>query len=239
MDMTSTDQLAQVLAGFKNYLLDCGAGVVGVADLSGLSFAHPDAYPRAVSIGLALRPDPILHLRSEKDRPAEADRPVLAALEELGRIAVQFLERCGAQAEILVPAAGPAALTHEEVAVQAGVAWIGKSGRPVTWDFGSAIRLTTVLTNADLPADKPVEQSFCGSCLMCTQACLVHAPSGNLWARGMRRADFVNEAACAERRQQLAALGRDCRFCMSVCPFTTVYLINSGLTVPTEGEEET
>lgn len=238
MDMASAGHPSRTLTGFKDYVLECGACVVGVADLASFAPSQRRAYPRGISIGLALRPDPILRLRAERERPAEAERPVLAALAELARIAVGYLEQVGARAEVLVPSEGPESLTHEEVAVQAGIAWIGKSSRPVTWDFGTAIRLTTVLTDADLPLDKPVEQSFCGTCLMCTQACVAHAPSGTLWQPGRKKAEFFNEAACLERRQQLAALGRDCRFCMSVCPFTTVYMINSGLQVPTETAED-
>jgi epoxyqueuosine reductase QueG len=234
MDLTSTDPSSRTLMDFRDYLLDCGACVVGVADLAAWPGSRTNGYRRAVSLGVALRPDPILNLRVRQDRPAEADRPAYAALAELAQIAIQCLEQLGAKGEVLVPRDDPEALTHEEVAVQAGVAWIGKSGRPVTWDFGTAIRLTTVLTDADLPLDQPVKQSFCGACLACTEACVAHAPSGVIWTRGMKKADFFNETACAERRRQLAALGRDCRYCMSVCPFTTVYLINCGLTVPTE-----
>jgi epoxyqueuosine reductase QueG len=238
MDMTSTDQPPRTLTDLRDYLLDCGACVVGVADLASWPAAAVKGYRRAISLGIALRPDPILHLRTQKDRPAEADRPVYAALEELARIAIQYLEQYGAKGEIMVPPEGADALTHEDIAVQAGIAWIGKSSRPVTWDFGTAIRLTTVLTDADLPLDKPVNQSFCGSCLACTEACVAHAPSGTIWTHGMRKAEFFNETACKERRQQLAAQGRDCRYCMSVCPFTTVYLINCGLSVPTETSED-
>jgi epoxyqueuosine reductase QueG len=234
MDMTSTDQPPRTLTGFHDYLLDCGACVVGVADLAGWPDYSARGYRCAISLGVALRPDPILTLRARKDRPAEADRPALAALEELAQIAIHYLEQLGARSAILVPEDAPGALTHEDVAVQAGIAWIGKSSRPVTWDFGTAIRLTTVLTDADLPADKPVSQSFCGACLACTEACVAHAPSGAVWTRGMKKAEFFDETACQTRRQQLAAQGRDCRYCMSVCPFTTVYLINCGLTVPTE-----
>jgi len=238
MDMTSAEHLPRTITDLREYLLDCGACVFGVADLAPFTPAQARGYPRAVSIGLALRPDPILRLRANKDRPADAERPVLAALAELARIAVRYLEQCGAKAEVLVPGDGPDALTNEDVAVQAGIAWIGKSSRPVTWDFGTAIRLATILTDAELPLDKPVEQSFCGTCLMCTQGCVAHAPSGTIWQRGMKKADFFNEAACQERRRQLAELGRDCRFCMSVCPFTTVYMINSGLAVPAETPED-
>ncbi len=237
MDMTATDQLPRTLTGVRDYLLECGACVVGVADLAAWPESGTRGYPRALSLGIALRPDPVLELRIRKDRPAAADRAVYAALAELARIAIQYLEQFGAKGEVLAPQEGLEALTHEDVAVQAGIAWIGKCSRPVTWDFGTAIRLITVLTDADLPTDRPVTRSFCGDCLACTDACVAHAPSGRIWTPGLQRSAFFNEGACREHRQQLAAQGRDCRHCMSVCPFTAVYLVNSGLTIPTESDD--
>ena len=239
MDMAAAGAQPRTLADFKDYLLDCGAAVVGVADLTALPAERRCGFPRAVSIGMALPPDPILHLRRRRQRPADSERPIQAALAELARIALQYLAALGHRAEVLTPAPGTPALTHDEVAVLAGVAWIGKSSRPVNWDFGSAVRLTTVLTDADLAADKPVDTSFCGTCLVCTQACIAHAPSGNLWHRGEPLKDFFNQDACNERREKLAALGLDCRVCMSVCPYTTVYMLHSGIDVPNDDESPT
>jgi len=236
MDMASAEGCPRTLTDLKDYLLDCGACTVGVADLSVFPGPRTRGYPVGLCIGVALRAEPILHLRQQKDRPIEAERPAMAALEVLSAIAVSHLQRFGARAEALRPEEVPGGITDEEIAVQAGVAWIGKSGRPVTWDFGGAVRLTSVLTDAKVPADRPVDHSFCGTCLMCTQNCLAHAPSGTLWEPGKRRADLVNEAACSERRRHLAAQGRDCRYCMSVCPFTVVYLVSTGSHVPNDSE---
>lgn len=238
MDMAPAAGTPQTVVDLKEYLLDCGACTVGVADLSGLAASGTRGYPRAISIGVALRPDPILRLRQVGERPAEADRPARAALEALAEIAVEHLRRLGARAEVFRPGESPDDLTDEDIAVRAGVAWIGKSGRAVTWDYGSAVRLISVLTDAPLPPDRPVERSFCGTCLMCTMNCAAHAPSGTLWTPGLRRAQLVNEAACKARREQLLAEGRDCRYCMSVCPFTVVYLVNCGLQVPGDSEAE-
>jgi len=39
----------------------------------------------------------------------------------------------------------------------------------ITKRFGSAIRLTTVLTDATLNCDTPIDDSLCGDCMDCVQ----------------------------------------------------------------------
>lgn len=233
------DEAPLTAADLREHLVECGACCVGFADVSDVPRAQELGYGRAVSIGVALRPESILLLRQAGQRPAEADAPTYAALAELARIAVRFLQQAGARAEPLTaPADTEPSLTHEETAVRAGVAWIGKTSRPVNWEFGSAVRFTTVLTDADLPLDKPTTKSFCGTCLVCTQACAAHAPSGVAWRVGLPIEEFFNSDACRERRQELARRGLDCRYCMSVCPYTLVYLGNCGVEPPPEPPQE-
>lgn len=238
MERSREDMTRQSVSDVRDYLLDCGACCVGFADIADIPEAGHAGYRSAVSIGLALRPEPIVQLHRQKQRPAEADAPVLAALRELAAIAVRFLENLGCRCVLLEGHERYGeSLSDEGLAVQAGIAWIGKSSRPVTWDYGSAIRFASVLTDADLPSDSPTPKSFCGSCRVCTEACLAHAPSGTTWQHGMSLADFFNSTACAERRRELAEKGLDCRYCMSVCPFTMVYLDNCGIGIPADDDD--
>ena len=55
-----------------------------------------------------------------------------------------------------------AELPHKTVATRAGIGWIGKCALLVTEKYGSAIRLTTVLTDMDLETDQPINGSKCG-----------------------------------------------------------------------------
>ena len=46
-------------------------------------------------------------------------------------------------------------LPHKTVATRAGLGWIGKNCLLVTKEYGSAVRLSSLLTDAPLPAGTP------------------------------------------------------------------------------------
>ncbi|MEK6528604.1 MAG: hypothetical protein AABZ36_06975 [Nitrospirota bacterium] len=48
-------------------------------------------------------------------------------------------------------------LSHKMIALRAGIGWIGRNNLLVHPEFGSKIRLATVLTDMPLTTDKPVE----------------------------------------------------------------------------------
>ena len=53
-------------------------------------------------------------------------------------------------------------LPHKTIATRAGLGWIGKSALFTTLNYGSALRLSSVLTNAPLDFGEPVLESKCG-----------------------------------------------------------------------------
>lgn len=117
--------------------------------------------------------------------------------------AAQFLENLGQRAIALTtagvstdPATYSTRLPHKTVATRAGVGWIGKCTLLITEQFGSAIRITTALTETELPVAKPIDTSRCGDCTSCVEICPRKAPSGNNWQLGMQRDTFFNPFAC-------------------------------------------
>lgn len=65
-------------------------------------------------------------------------------------------------------------LSHKKVAELAGLGWIGRSNLLVNEKLGSQFRLVTILTNLDLPADKPLKKD-CGTCVACIEVCPAQA----------------------------------------------------------------
>jgi epoxyqueuosine reductase QueG len=63
------------------------------------------------------------------------------------------------------------ALPHKTIATRAGIGWIGKSALLVTGQLGSMIRLSSILTDAPLDTATPINESRCGKCMVCTNAC--------------------------------------------------------------------
>jgi epoxyqueuosine reductase len=73
-------------------------------------------------------------------------------------------------------------LSHRLIAESAGLGWRGRNNLLVNEQYGSAIRLVTILTDIPLETDSPVEAQ-CGLCNVCVQSC----PAGAL---GMTPQDY-------------------------------------------------
>lgn len=103
-------------------------------------------------------------------------------------------------------------LSHKMIAVRAGIGWIGRNNLLVHPEYGSKIRLATVLTNMPLETDKPLERD-CADCRECIEICPVNAVSESYknW----------NKAACLEKLKYFAKahnVGQYiCGLCVKVC----------------------
>ena len=120
-------------------------------------------------------------------------------------------------------------LPHKTVATRAGLGWIGKNCLLVTKEYGGAIRISTILTDAPLPADQPMEESQCGKCSKCVEACPGGALKGVKWKAGMGREEIMDSQICLETQPKVmkAATGVEadiCGKCYAVCPYTQGYL---------------
>ncbi|MDF2944880.1 MAG: (Fe-S)-binding protein [Herbinix sp.] len=116
-------------------------------------------------------------------------------------------------------------MPHKTVAVKAGLGWIGKSALFVTEDYGSAVRLTSVLTDAPLDYNEPTSYSKCGSCSRCVDACPGKAISGRVWTPELDRDEFFDAMACRRKAREIAAKALNkqitlCGKCIEVCPYT-------------------
>ena len=120
-------------------------------------------------------------------------------------------------------------LPHKTVATRAGIGWIGKSALLVTDQYGSAIRLSSILTDAPFYTALPINKSRCGDCMVCAKACPAGAVSGKLWEVGLYRDEFFNPVKCRKTAKERAKLGFDgditiCGKCIEVCPHTQRYI---------------
>ncbi len=216
----------------KKFLYDAGAKLAGFADMSGTRDA---ALPRAVSVALAV---PRHILREIADGPTKSYYYMYHELNNgLNRIttsAAEYLRALGCAAEPLTTDAvrrtGPfdTEIPHKTAAVRAGLGWIGKSCLLVTPEYGSAVRISTLLTDAPLDCAAPVEPR-CGSCTVCAEACPAGALSGRPWSPSARRSEIVNPQKCLDKQLELmksrTGIEADlCGKCFAVCPYTKKYL---------------
>lgn len=123
-------------------------------------------------------------------------------------------------------------LPHKTVATRAGLGWIGKNGLLVTETFGPAVRISSLLTNAPLKCDRPINKSRCKACSLCVKNCPAQALHGTLWEAGMQREKIVDVEKCYKKQIEImygeTGIKTDlCGKCFAVCPYTQKYLMIS------------
>jgi len=127
-------------------------------------------------------------------------------------------------------------LPHKTVATKAGLGWIGKCALLVTEQYGPAIRITSVLTNADLNIGIPIVESKCGNCVECKNICPAGAVTGKNWVPGMNRDDFYHALDCRdkikERGKGFGLTEGTCGLCIWACSWTQKHLKKRSLLFP-------
>lgn len=117
-------------------------------------------------------------------------------------------------------------LSHKMIALRAGIGWLGRNNLIVHPEYGSKIRIATVLTDMPLKTDNPPSPPFskggmggllkednCGNCKKCIEVCPVSAISESYkdWDR----------IACLEKLKYFAKtynVGQYiCGLCVKVC----------------------
>jgi ribosomal protein S18 acetylase RimI-like enzyme len=212
-----------------------GACLVGFADVRNLS-AMTGGFPRAVSIAVALDPAIIREISSGPTREyfAEYER-VNRLLTELGQRVVEILAEAGKQARAVEPTTAhldertlSMPIQHKTIATRAGLGWIGKSALLITKEYGPAVRLSSVLTDAEFTTGDPVDASGCGDCHCCVDCCPAGAIAGCHWRVGALRETLYNAFACRDCAVGLAGQqGIDatiCGICVNACPWTQRYI---------------
>jgi epoxyqueuosine reductase QueG len=224
----------------KEVLLNKGASLVGFADLIEIPAEARHAKRFAVSIAMALDASIIANIRDGPTREYYSEyKRVNALLSDLGKLTSSLIRDQGYQAIPkeptgvgIDPKTHSTALPHKTVATRAGLGWIGKCALLVTKEYGSAIRLTTVLTDAQLETAIPTDHSLCGDCVICVNLCPGNAPTGKNWNVKLYRDSFFDFSACRRAaRESAAKIGIDdtvCGICISVCPWTLKYIEREG-----------
>lgn len=210
----------------KEFALEWGVSLFGVCDISKLKGEFLDLSPGVIKgldkgISLAVRLfDKIID--SIEDRPTKLYyyhyRQVNYFLDRLALGVTQFIQNRG-WSGLPIPSSQTidwekqkGHLSHKEVAQQAGLGWIGRNNLLVNPDFGSRIRLVTVLTDFPLLCDKPIEDE-CGDCRDCLGVCPVGAIKE-------RMEDFDRLAYCRkldEFRKICSIRHHICGICVKAC----------------------
>lgn len=165
-----------------------GADLAGVAELSRISperILISDQIRKRMkyAVAAAIRLSEAV-LAEITDHPTKTYyyhyRMVNLALDQLGLRITRFLQERDFAA-YPVPASQlldwknqKGIFSHKHAALQAGLGWIGRNNLLVTPEYGSQVRLISVLTDAPLEPSKPIRQD-CGACRACLDVCPAQA----------------------------------------------------------------
>ncbi len=184
--------LSELTSTTKSIALANGAGLAGVvqvADLQEHATEIENILPGARTVLVVAASHSLSALRSSNNQVAQFD--TIYAYGEAARAAqkaTRFLESEGF-ASVAVPAFIPIGMEEPKkgmrgeicwrrAGVRAGLGSYGENGLLVTKQYGAAVRLCGLVTEASLKADLPLNKDTCDHCMRCVEACPSQALSG-------------------------------------------------------------
>jgi epoxyqueuosine reductase len=215
---TEVDDPARTTDVIKAKARALGAGLVGV------TLVNPDwvyegkaiSYRYAICIGVPMDREEMLYAPTPR-----SDLAALEAYEHGTRVAVELaahIRALGWAAEAS-PGLGANEILHLPHAIAAGLGQLGKHGSLITREYGSNVRLATVVTELPLLTDHPVDlgvDDFCALCRLCVEQC---PPQAIFTTKQLVRGEekwYVDFDRCAP----YFSANHSCGICVEVCPWS-------------------
>ena len=221
------EEITQLQYKLASYAKDLGADIVGFCAFDTPPTSYAPSLFHALSIGVKLS-DSVLS--TIENAPSfvyfQHYRTANALLDEIAFKLSRKIETLGFSA---LPIAASqslgknnpyrGAVSHKTVAVKAGLGFVGKSGLFLSSEFGSKVRLATILTNMPVQSNLPVIENGCGDCTICKTACPAGAIYGQLpTTDGERNYDAEKCSKYMKEHFQDVGRGSVCGVCIRVCP---------------------
>lgn len=214
----------------KENLISLGADLVGFSRLDSSPMPSQPNLRFAVTVAVKL-PDAVL--KTIESRPSQEYfheyRSANALLDRITFLGARFIERKGFNAFPIAASqstsddkgAYKGLFPHKTGAVLSGLGFIGKSGLFISNEFGSKVRLATILTDMEVSPEFSIVENGCGNCAECERACPAGAISGIPYKNGMKREDFFSAEKCSNNMKNYKDVGRGavCGICIKVCPY--------------------
>lgn len=223
----------------KEYMKNLGASLVEFADLRNIDASLRQNMDYGIAFAIKIKPSIIDGIN---DGPTEeyydAYNEINKKLDHINLSCVNYIKNQGFSAigqdstyatsnyNLSTP------LPHKTVATRAGLGWIGKNALLITPKYGSAIRISSVLTDMPLITNNPINESKCGTCNKCVEACPAAAIKDMLWNVRVEREELINPFKCRTKARELLKeeIGIEsaiCGKCIEVCPVTQLYIKNN------------
>lgn len=224
----------------KEELCRLGADICGIGDITVLPADARKNMTYGIAVAVAIDPAVIMGINhGPTTQYREAYDKLNEKLDTIVTVGADYIHGCGYDAiaqtvsEVSKTETDYSTLLpHKTVATRAGIGWIGKNAMLVTKEFGSAVRISAILTNAPLQADNPVNEAKCKDCLLCKEICPGDAITGMNWSIASHRDVFFDPVKCRRTARKITKeiLGIEktlCGKCVYVCPFTQNYVKKS------------
>jgi len=142
-----------------------------------------------------------------------------AQLDRIGYALARILEKKGFKAYHQLSSQGGTddrylvgMVSLKHLAVEAGLGSLGYHSLLVTPQYGPRVRLTAVITDADIhPVDKPIGVDLCEMCV--GKPCILFCPAGAIKQPKKVQPYSMDRFLCAQYRRTRTA----CSLCMKVC----------------------
>lgn len=209
---------------FTNELIKQGADLVGIGDLTELPENDRNKLPVGICLAVKFPKDVVSGIVDLPTREYyDAYNALNSRLYSLTDFAIKILKEWGYHAT------SRTSLPHKTIATRSGIGWVGKSNLLVTERYGSMIRLASVLTDAPLKTAAPVNESKCGDCMLCVDACPASVLTGKLWDTTVTRDEILNTSKCSAMAIERSISGFGipielCGKCFAVCKYTKRYI---------------
>ncbi len=212
----------------KEYALSLGVDLVGFSALNFSPISNLSELKYAVTIAVKL-PDAVLKTIENKPTIAyfHEYRSANAMLDNCAFKIARQIEKLGylsfpiAASQSLPKSEYSSLFSHKHSARLAGLGFIGKSGLFISKEYGSKIRLATILTDMPLAPEFPIIENGCNNCDRCVKLCPAGAISGKIYEPGMSREDFFSAEKCSHNMKNYKDIGRGavCGICIKACPY--------------------
>ena len=196
---------------WETHIKNNGADFVRFVDISSLPEEITDGCTCAVFFGKALTRE---YLRDIRDGRKPARQEFGNTERSMDALADKLAEKLTSEGYKSISKIKSPRLPHKTIARLAGFGFIGKNTLLVNEDYGCAVVLGKVLTDApfEVTQPRPIEPQ-CGDCGVCADICPTKALRGKMWSITTRREEMLERKLCSP-----------CLKCMVGCPYTERYI---------------
>ena len=215
LDVTDKKAVTEMI---KAKAIELGAGVVGICEIKDRHMMEGSKTEHKYAISLGVPMDREIMKTAPTAKASKEVQRVYTLVSRLTVDMARYVRSLGWPAQGL-PINSSSDFLQIPIAVDAGLGQLGKHGSLICKEYGSNLRLTTMITSMPLEIDEPEDiavDDVCLKCKACTNMCPPDAISDQKqWVRGVEKW-YVDFDKCAPYFSD----NYGCSICMEVCPWS-------------------